>query len=159
MRLCHGCIYPQRCLSLFSTHFFQLFTAPISAGESPGFAWIRANINICMGLGLVSLILVSVIHLRQMRQSSFKGNRLLPFLICLEVFSVAIIALLLYSKRAGFLAPVYTILMLSILGQGVIAFRRLVLADCDHQAVMLQKPTTNMHLFLFCCLSLAPPFP
>jgi hypothetical protein len=25
----------------------------ISAGESPGFAWIRANIDICMGLGLI----------------------------------------------------------------------------------------------------------
>ena len=116
----------------------------ISAGESPGFAWIRANISICMGLGLVFLILVIGIQLRQMRPLSFKDNRLLPFLICLEVFSIAAIALLLYSKQTGFLAPIFAILMLSILGQGVIALRR---PGFDHQAVMLQKPEAKGHLF------------
>jgi glucan phosphoethanolaminetransferase (alkaline phosphatase superfamily) len=119
----------------------------ISAGESPGFAWIRAHISISMGLGLAFLILVFGIQLRQLRQSSFKNNRLLPFLICLEVFCIAAIALLLYFKRTGFLALVYTILMLSILGQAVIAFRRPGVAGFDHQALMLQKPAANGHLF------------
>ncbi len=119
----------------------------ISAGESPGFAWIRANINICMGLGLVFLILVSGIQLRQMRQSSFKDNRLLLFFVCLEVFSVAAIALLLFYKRTDFLPSVYAILMLSVLIQGIIVFRRPGLAGLDHQAVILQKPAANAGLF------------
>ena len=119
----------------------------ISAGESPGFAWIRANINTCMGLGLVFLLLACGIQLRQLRQSSFKNNRLPPFLIYLEVFSIAAIALLLFSKQTGLLAPVYAILMLSILSQGVIAFRRPGLAGLDHQAVELQKPAANVYLF------------
>jgi glucan phosphoethanolaminetransferase (alkaline phosphatase superfamily) len=119
----------------------------ISAGESPGFAWIRANINICMGLGLVFLLLMCGIQLRQMRQSSFTNKRLLAFLICFEVFCIAAIALLLYSKRTGFLTPLYAILILSILGQGVIAFRRRGFAGFDNQAEMLQKPTANGHLF------------
>jgi glucan phosphoethanolaminetransferase (alkaline phosphatase superfamily) len=119
----------------------------ISAGESPGFAWIRANINLCVALGLVILILVSGLQLRRMRPSSFADNRLLPFLICLEFFCVTAIALLLYSKRTGFLAPVCTILMLSILGQGIVAFRRPGFAGFDHQALMLKKPAANVHLF------------
>ena len=119
----------------------------ISAGESPSFAWIRANIYNCMGLGLVFLILVSGIQLRQLRQSSFKDNRLLPFLICLELFCIVAMALLLYSKRTGFLAPVSAILILSILGQGVIAFRRPGLGGFDHQALMLHKPAANVNLF------------
>ncbi len=50
----------------------------ISAGESPGFAWIRANITPWVGFGLVYLILICWIQLRQMRQSSLAANRWLP---------------------------------------------------------------------------------
>ncbi len=64
----------------------------ISAGESPGFAWIRANITPCVGIGLVYLILICWIQLRQMRQSSFGADRWLPFWVCLQVLSIAAIA-------------------------------------------------------------------
>ena len=119
----------------------------ISAGESPGFAWIRANITTCTGFGLVYLVLVCWIQLRQMRQSSFVGNKWLPFLVCLQVLGVAAIALMLFFKQTDFLPLVYAVLMISILIQGVIAFRRLGLPDFDHQAVMLQKPAANVSLF------------
>ncbi len=111
----------------------------ISAGESPGFAWIRANITTCIGFGLVYLVLVCWIQLRQMRQSSFGDNRLLPFLVCLQVLSVAAIALMLFFQQTDFLPLVYAVLLISILIQGVIAFRRLGLPDFDHQSLMFTK--------------------
>ena len=119
----------------------------ISAGESPGFAWIRANITMCTGFGLVYLILVCWIQLRQMRQSSFGDNQLLPYLICLQVLGVAAIALMFFFKQTDLLPLVYAILLISILIQGVVAFRHLGLRDFDHQSVMLQNPAANASLF------------
>ncbi|MHC4104086.1 MAG: hypothetical protein ACYSR9_04040, partial [Planctomycetota bacterium] len=119
----------------------------ISAGESPGFAWIRANITVCMGFGLVYLIVVCWIQLRQMRQSPFVDNRWLPFLVCLQVISVAAIALLLFFQQTDFLPLVYAVLLISILIQGIIALRPLGLPDVDHQTVASQKPAVNAKLF------------
>ena len=64
----------------------------ISVGESPGFGWIRANITLCVGLGLVYLVMVCWIQFRQMRQSALTGKKLLPILLFLEVFGIAIAA-------------------------------------------------------------------
>jgi glucan phosphoethanolaminetransferase (alkaline phosphatase superfamily) len=119
----------------------------ISAGESLSFAWVRANITTCMGFGFVYLILVCWIQLRQMRQSSFVDNRLLPILVCLQVLGVAAGALLLFSQQTDLLPLVYSVLLISILIQGVIAFRRLGLPDFDHQSLMLQQPALNAKLF------------
>ena len=142
--------------ALFVVVFSALFSAvhsplgqEISAGESPGFAWIRANITTCMGFGLVYLVLVCWIQLRQMRQSSFGGNRLVPFLVCLQVLSVAAIALLLFFHQTDFLPLGYAVLLISTLIQGIIAFRRPGLPDCDYQSLMSQKPAVNAGLFLF----------
>ena len=101
----------------------------ISAGESPGFAWIRANITTAMGVCLVYLILVCWIQLRQMQQSSFGDKRLLPLLVCLQVLGVAANALMLFSRQTDFLPLLCTVLLISSLIQGVIAFRRLGFAD------------------------------
>ena len=38
----------------------------ISAGESPGFAWIRANIIPCIGFALVYLILVCWLQIKHL---------------------------------------------------------------------------------------------
>jgi arylsulfatase A-like enzyme len=120
----------------------------ISAGESPGFAWIRANITLCMGLVLAYLILVCWIQLRQIRRSSsFVDNRLLPVLVCLQVIGVAAIALLLFFQQTDFLPLVFTVLLISILIQGIIAFRRPGSLDFDHQPVMPPKPVVNAGLF------------
>jgi hypothetical protein len=56
----------------------------ISAGESPDFAWIRANITTCIGLGLVYLIVVIWIQLRQMRQLPFVFRRLSSLLLAIH---------------------------------------------------------------------------
>jgi hypothetical protein len=101
----------------------------ISAGESPGFAWIRANITLCMGLVLAYLILVCWIQLRQNRRSSsFVDNRLLPVLVCLQVIGD-------------------TVLLMVILIQSIIASRRPGILDFDHQPVMPPKPAVNAKLF------------
>ena len=113
----------------------------ISAGESPGFAWIRANITM-YGIWPGLSNLMCWIQLRQMRQSSLVANRWLPFLICLQVLGIAAIALLLFSQQTDFLPLVYAVLLISILIQGIIAFRRLGLPDLDHQPLTFQKPAT-----------------
>ena len=142
--------------ALFVVVFNALFSAvhsplgqEISAGESPGFAWIRAHITTCVGFGLVYLVLVCWIQLRQMRQSSFGGNRLLPFLVSLQVLSVAAIALLIFFQQTDFLPSVYSLLLISTLIQGIIAFRRPGLPDCDYQSVGTQKSAVKAGLFLF----------
>ena len=58
-------------LSALFSAVYSTLGQEISAGESPGFAWLRATITTGMGFGLVYLILVCWIQLRQMRQSSF----------------------------------------------------------------------------------------
>jgi glucan phosphoethanolaminetransferase (alkaline phosphatase superfamily) len=119
----------------------------ISTGESPGFAWIRANITTFIGLGLVYLILVSWIQLRQMRRSNLI-TRLLPLLVCFELLSIAVIALLLFSQHTKFLPFVQFVLLISILLQRVFAlsFRRL--PKIDPQSVLLKNPAANSGLFL-----------
>ena len=120
----------------------------ISAGESPGFAWIRANLITGTGLALVYLILMCWIQLRQMRQSSFRGKRLLPFLVCLQLIGVAVTALMLFFRQTEFLSAVYSVLLIVILIQGVIAFRHLDLPDFDHLSLMLKQPVVNPGPFL-----------
>ena len=120
----------------------------ISAGESPGFAWIGANLTTGMGFGLVYLILVCWIQLRQLRQPDSKAKGLLSFLVCLQVAGIAANALMLFLRQTEFLPLVYTILLLSSLIQGVIAFRRPGLPDCDHPSLSLQQPAVNVSLFL-----------
>ncbi len=141
--------------ALFIVVFNALFSAvhsplgqEISVGESPGFAWIRANITLCMGFGLVYLILVCWVQLRQMRHPSFVNNRLLPFLVCLQVLGVAAGALLLFLQQTDFLPLVYAVLLISTLIQGVIAFRRPGFPDCGHQLLLLRQPAVNARLFL-----------
>jgi glucan phosphoethanolaminetransferase (alkaline phosphatase superfamily) len=120
----------------------------ISAGESSGFAWLRTNITTCIGFGLVYLVVVSWLQLRQMRQSSFVDNRLPPLLVCLQVLSVAVIALLLFFRQTGLLPLFYAVLLISFLIQGVITFRRLGFADVDHQSLISQYSVGNAGLFL-----------
>ncbi len=81
------------------------------------------------------------------RQKSLVGNKLLPFWVCLQVFGVAATALMLFSRQTDFLPLVCTLLLISILIQGAIGFRRLGLPDFDHPWLMVQKPAANARLF------------
>ena len=120
----------------------------ISAGESTGFAWLRTNITNCIGFGLVYAVVVCWLQLRQMRQTSFGDCKWVSLLVCLQVFSVAAIALLLFFRQTGLLSLFYTVLLISFLIQGVIALRRRGFNDIDHQAMITQNSAGNVSLFL-----------
>ncbi|MGD8948407.1 MAG: hypothetical protein PVI62_17220, partial [Desulfobacterales bacterium] len=107
---------------------FALFSAvhselggEISVGESQGFAWVRANITVCIWLGLVYLILVGWLQHRQMRYSpSASYRRLLQIFVWLEIMSIAASALVFYYQRFALLPIVHSVLVLAILSQGVL---------------------------------------
>jgi len=119
----------------------------ISAGESPGFAWTRANITTCMGFSLVYLILVIWIQLRQMQRSNLT-TRLLPLLLCFELPSIAAIALLLFSQHTKFLPLIQSVLLISLLLQGVFTLYCRRVPKIDQQAVLFKKSAANAGLFL-----------
>ncbi len=119
----------------------------ISAGESPGFAWVRANIIPCMGFVLVYLILVCRLQIKQLRQSPL-AFRMLPLLVCIEMAGIGLIALLLFFQRTNFLPWVLTVVLVSILFQGLLSFWRPGLPGPDQNSIGFQKPTANAGLFL-----------
>ncbi len=119
----------------------------ISVGESPGFAWIRTHITMGMGIGLVYLILVCWIQLGQKRRPSFVDSKGLPCLVCLQCLSIAAVPMLLFSKQAGYLPLASSVLLLSSLIQGMIAFWRLGLPDVEHLSVVSQNPAASAKSF------------
>ncbi|MGD8659271.1 MAG: hypothetical protein PVH37_05030, partial [Desulfobacterales bacterium] len=120
----------------------------ISTGESPGFAWLRTNITTCIGFGLVYVVVVCWFQLRRMRQTSFGDSRWVALMLCLQLFSVAAIALLLFFRQTGWLSLFYTVLLISSLVQGVIAMRRRGFADVDHQSMITYSSAGTASLFL-----------
>ena len=135
---------------------FALFSAvhselggEISVGESQGFAWVRANITVCIWLGLVYLILVGWLQHRQTRYSSSASyRRLLQIFVWLEIMSIAASALVFYYQRFNLLPIVHSVLVLAILSQGVLTFWGWVIIHVDLTDVEFQKSETNAGLFL-----------
>jgi len=78
----------------------------ISAGESPGFAWIRAHVNTGMGFELVYLIAVCRLQLRQLQHLSTNYARLLKASVGLELLCIAAIGPSMYYHLLGFLLPI-----------------------------------------------------
>ena len=121
----------------------------ISAGESPGFAWIRANINICMGFGLVYLIAVCRLQIRQLQHLSAGYARLLKALVGLEMLCIAVTVLSMYFHRLGFLPLIQAGLLLTILIQGLLTFWDFELLEFDWKSEMFQRPERSAGRFLF----------
>jgi glucan phosphoethanolaminetransferase (alkaline phosphatase superfamily) len=121
----------------------------ISAGESPGFGWIRVHITTFLGVGLGYLVIESWLQLQQMRPSSILKTRLLPAVICLQILCIASIALLVFFQRSEMMPWVFTVLLISILIQMVMAFRPADLPDFDPSALMIRIPTATAGVFLF----------
>lgn len=142
--------------ALITVVLYALFSAvhselggEISVGESPGFAWVRANINGCIWLGLVYLILVGWLQHRQMKHySSARYIRLLQIFVRLEILSIAASALVFYSQRIDFLPIVHSVLLVAILSQGVLTFWGYGIIHVDFTGVGFQKSETNAALFL-----------
>ena len=120
----------------------------ISAGESPGFAWVRANIIPFLGFVLIYLILVCRLQIKQIRQSLL-SLRILPLLVCIEVTGIALIALLLFFQWTNFLPLVLSVLLVSLLLQVLITPWRSERIEDDRQSVVSQRYSTSTGLFLF----------
>jgi len=105
-------------LVVVSTGLFSAVHSPlgqwISAGESPGFAWIGVNINSVMGFVLVYLVFVCWLQITRTRPSHPSSN-LLTFLICAEVVGIALVALLLFLQQTAFLPLVLSVLLAALL--------------------------------------------
>ena len=119
----------------------------ISAGESPGFDWIRANIIPFTGFVLAYLILVCWLQIKQIRRSPL-SIRLLPLLICTEVVGIALVALLVSFRQADFLPLVLTVLLVSLLLQALSGLWRSDLLEADGPTVLSCKYSTHTGLFL-----------
>lgn len=119
----------------------------ISAGESPGFAWARANLIPCIGFVLIYLILVWRLQIKQLRQSP-PAFRVLSLLVCIEMAGIALIAPFLFFQRTNLLPLVFTVLLVSLLLQGLLSLWRSGLPGPDPEPMVFQKPTANAGLFL-----------
>jgi hypothetical protein len=119
----------------------------ISAGESPGFDWIRANVIPSIGFVLVYLILVCWLQIKHLRQSP-PAFRLLSLLTCIEMVGIAVIALLLFLARTNFLLLVFTVLLVFLLLQALTTHWPADLIEADRPSVVSQKYSANTGLFL-----------
>ena len=119
----------------------------ISAGESPGFAWIGANITSLMGCVLAYLIMVCRLQIKQMRQYS-QTYKVLRLLVCIEVVVIAIAAPLIYLQLTQFLAPALTALLISLLLQALFLRWRSNPAEAHRQCILSRKYSTSSGLFL-----------
>jgi len=138
-------------LVVVSTGLFAAVHSPlgrqISAGESPGFAWIGANITFLMGFVLAYLALVCRLQIRQMRQLP-QPAKMLPLLICIEVVGIAVVALLMYFQSTKFLSLAVTFLLISLLLQALYILWRSDPSEDHRQSVVSGPYSTSSGLFL-----------
>ena len=133
--------------ALFSAVFSPLGQA-ISAGESPGFAWVRSNISICLGFCLVYLIIVCWLQMRYISYYSSAFQWLVKLLVVFEVVAIAATAILLFYHKFSLLHYVQPVLLLAILTQGVLSFLKHGLPDLDQNVLEFQEPAWNSGIFL-----------
>jgi arylsulfatase A-like enzyme len=120
----------------------------ISTGESPGFSWIRANIIICMGVGLVYLFLVGWIQIRRMRPTLHGTDRWLLLFVFLEVLCISTFGLSVFLEQTGYLLAASSVLMASILAQGFLTFGHPGVPDIGQQSFYVQQSAANTVSFL-----------
>jgi hypothetical protein len=144
---CVGALVVVVCNALFSA-IHSTLGREISAGESPGFSWIRDNIITCMAIGLAYLFWVGWIQLRHVRQSSDTASRWLPLLISLEILGIGVIGMSIVFVQPAYLLPVSTVLMISILAQGFIAFRYAGQYVIEQHSLNFQQKSENTGIFL-----------
>lgn len=133
------------------TALFSMVHSPlgqeISAGESPGFAWIRANVIACFGFVLMYLIGVSWLQIKRLRQSA-QSARMLSLLVCIEMVAIALFGLLLFFHQTKFLSPVLTILMAGLLLQALYNIWPSDMFEADGLSVLSRNYSTRTGLFL-----------
>jgi hypothetical protein len=134
-------------LSLFTAIHSELGNE-ISAGESSGFAWISVNIIKLLWVGSGYLVFVFWIQHRQSRIKPLHFPRITAVLVLIEFLSIAAIAIVLFYAWYVFLPAVHTVLLTSILLQGVLALDPNELPGLNAGIALLQKPERNTGLFM-----------
>ena len=138
-------------LVVVSTGLFSAVHSPlgqwISAGESPGFAWIGVNINSLMGFVLVYSVFVCWLQINRARPSR-PSYSLLTFLICAEVVGIALVALLLFLQRTNLLPLILSVLLAVLLLQALIGLWRSDIIGTDRSLVLSPNYSANTGLFL-----------
>ena len=119
----------------------------ISAGESPGFEWIRSNITSLMGFLLAYLILVCWFQIKQ-TLPAFLPTKLLPLLICIEVVSIATVALLLFFQWTSLILAALNILLISLLLQALFYVWYPDSGKVDRHSIVSRDYSANPGLFL-----------
>ncbi len=120
----------------------------ISAGESPGFAWIRANIHIGMAVGVIYLITVCRLQIPRLPHLATAYARLLKVVVGLEVLCIAATVILMFYQRFDILPLVQTGLLISVLIQGIITFWCAERIEFDGRPEFFQTPARGAGWFL-----------
>ena len=134
-------------ISLFTAIHSELGNE-ISAGESSGFAWISANIINFLWMGLVYLVFVSGLQYRQKQRGPRDFPLMITVLVWIQLLSIAFIALTLFYAWFALLPVGHTVLLVSILLQGVLAWDQNELPGSKACIALLQKPERSLGLFL-----------
>jgi len=110
---------------------FSLFAAVhselgqhIGSGESPAFAWVRDNIDLCLGLVLVGRILAGTIQYIQVRHCAARLDRGVRLAVGAELLCMAAVVRVALVPAAGFFPGVPTLYLVVVLAQGVGALVR-----------------------------------
>jgi hypothetical protein len=121
----------------------------ISAGESPGFAWIRTHIHSGLAVGLIYLIAVCRLQIARLPYLPSAGVRWLKGLIGLEVLSIAATVMLIFFQRLDLLPLPQTGLLICILIQGLITFWSAEQFEFDGSPELFQEPERGAGRFFF----------
>ena len=120
----------------------------ISAGESPGFSWIRANITTCTVIALGYLITVGWLQIRWRRHFSSIANRWLLVLILLETLGVIAVGMLIVLEKVDYLLTTSSVVVISVLAQGIIAYRFFGRHDIERRSALIQHSSAQTTIFL-----------
>jgi len=134
-------------ISLFTAIHSELGNE-ISAGESPGFAWIGANIINLLWMGLTYLVVVCWFQYRQSGFTSRYFLRVITVLSGIEFLSITTIAVALFCAWYVLLPTATTLLLGTILLQGMLALSHNKFPGIEPCIMLLKKPEKNIGLFL-----------
>jgi hypothetical protein len=119
----------------------------ISAGESPGFAWLGQHIFIFMGLAVGYLIAVSGLQRDWMRTNYSRTVAALKIPVSIQFLSVGILVLAVFNGWSRILSAVGFLLLASMLMQGYAVFWYQKFKNEDHPH-RLRKRDSHPLLFL-----------
>ena len=121
----------------------------ISAGESPGFAWLGQHIFIFMGLAVVYLIAVGGLQRDWMRSNYSHTAAALKIPLSIQFLSVGILALAVFNGWNRIISAVGFLLLASILMQGYVVLWHQKFKNSDDPHRLRQR---DSHVLLFLVL-------